>query len=108
MENDFPVSKIRDFRQFSSRRWRKLRIYIRFDENQKDSLILSCLIPTDHSTNFAYPPHFNFLHGGQRLGFSAIPVVVVVVVIYVVESYENSFRNAPSDGIAPSARITVF
>ena len=81
--NDFPVSTIRDFRQFPSRRWRKLRIYIRFDENQKDSLILSCLSHTNHPTNFACPPHFEFLHGGERLGFSAIPVVVVVVVIYL-------------------------
>ena len=82
--NNFPVSAIGDFRQFSYRRWPKLRICIRFDEYQKDSLILSCLIPSDHPTNFAYPPpHFKFLHGGERLGFSAIPVVVVVVVIYL-------------------------
>ena len=58
--NDFPVSAIRDFRQFPSRRWRKLRIYIRFDENQKDSLILSSLIPTDYPTYFAYPLILNF------------------------------------------------
>ena len=58
--NDFPVSAIRDFRQFPSRRWRKLRIYIRFDENQKDSLILSCLMPANHLRISRAPLIWNF------------------------------------------------
>lgn len=88
--NDFPVSTIRDFRQSPFWRGRILSIYIDFGQICLNSRILSCLISTDHSSDFGYPPIWIFDMGSRDRDFSQI-LSSSSSSIYVVESYEKSF-----------------
>ena len=84
----FLVSTIQDFCKFLFRRVRFLRMSHRFSQNGLDSSIPSCLISTEHFSDFEYTLELIFHMGSRDRDFSQISVSICIYLYIFTESYE--------------------